>query len=105
MIQVAMTAGIVDGEQFERIHYPGDEILLRVTSGGNVQVVEYFSTDRDVRPCTTIRGTRSSLSSKARWSSTSRARGRAADLARCRCCPQASPIRSGCPTDRPDCCT
>jgi quercetin dioxygenase-like cupin family protein len=50
MIQVEMTAGVIDGEQFERIHYPGDEILLRVTSGGNVQVVEYYSTDRDGPP-------------------------------------------------------
>jgi len=45
-----MTAGIIDGSQFETVRYPGDEILLRVTEGGNVQVVEYFSTDRDGPP-------------------------------------------------------
>lgn len=50
MTTVQMTAGIIDGGNFETVHYPGDEILLRVTEGGNVQVVEYFSTDRDGPP-------------------------------------------------------
>ena len=50
MTTVQMTAGIIDGSQFETVRYPGDEILLRVTEGGNVQVVEYFSTDRDGPP-------------------------------------------------------
>jgi quercetin dioxygenase-like cupin family protein len=50
MATVQMTAGIIDGGNFETVHYPGDEILLRVTEGGNVQVVEYFSTDRDGPP-------------------------------------------------------
>lgn len=50
MTSVQMTAAVVDGSHFETVHYPGDEILLRVTSGGNVQVVEYFSTDRDGPP-------------------------------------------------------
>jgi quercetin dioxygenase-like cupin family protein len=50
MTVVEMTAGIIDGKQFETVHYPGDEILLRVTGGGNVQVVEYVSTDRDGPP-------------------------------------------------------
>ena len=50
MKQLRMTAAIVDGTQFETIHYPDDEILLRVTSGGNVQVVEYESTDREGPP-------------------------------------------------------
>lgn len=50
MTTVQMTAVIIDGGNFESIHYRGDEILLRVTEGGNVQVVEYFSTDRDGPP-------------------------------------------------------
>lgn len=50
MTTVHMTAAVVDGSRYETVHYPGDEILLRVTDGGNVQVVEYFSTDRDGPP-------------------------------------------------------
>lgn len=50
MTTVEMTAGIIDGSRYDTVRYPGDEILLRVTEGGNVQVVEYFSTDRDGRP-------------------------------------------------------
>ncbi len=50
MTTVQMTAAVVDGNHFETVHYPGDEILLRVTNGGNVQVVEYYSTDRDGPP-------------------------------------------------------
>ena len=50
MTCVQMTAEVVDGSQFETIRYPGDEILLRVTGGGNVQVIEYHSTDRDGPP-------------------------------------------------------
>ncbi|HRQ42131.1 MAG TPA: cupin domain-containing protein [Chloroflexota bacterium] len=47
---VKMTAEIVDGRHFETIHYPDDEILLRVTEGGNVQVIEYRSADREGPP-------------------------------------------------------
>lgn len=50
MTAVHMTAAIVDGSRFETIHYPTDDIQLRVTSGGNVQVIEYHSTDRDGPP-------------------------------------------------------
>jgi quercetin dioxygenase-like cupin family protein len=50
MTDVQMTAGITPGDQFETIHYPTDEIMLRVTRGGNVQVIEYTSTDRDGSP-------------------------------------------------------
>lgn len=50
MIDVQMTAGVTTGDQFETILYPDDEILLRVTSGGNVQVMEYTSTDREGPP-------------------------------------------------------
>ena len=45
-----LTPGVFDGSQFERVTYPTDEILLRVTSGGNVQVAEYTSEDRDGPP-------------------------------------------------------
>lgn len=47
---VHMTAAIIDGGHFDTVRYPDDEILLRVTSGGNVQVIEYHSTDRDGPP-------------------------------------------------------
>lgn len=50
MTSVQMTAGIVDGSRFETVRYPDDEILLRVTNRGNVQVIEYYSTDRDGPP-------------------------------------------------------
>ncbi len=50
MTSVQMTASIVDGGRFDTIRYPDDEIMLRVTGGGNVQVVEYHSTDRDGPP-------------------------------------------------------
>lgn len=50
MTDVQMTAGVVPGDQFETIRYPDDEIRLRVTDGGNVQVIEYISTDREGPP-------------------------------------------------------
>lgn len=50
MTSVQMTAEIVDGSRFEAVHYPDDEIMLRVTEGGNVQVIEYHSTDREGPP-------------------------------------------------------
>lgn len=33
MTDVHMTAGVIPGDQFETVRYPGDEIMLRVTSG------------------------------------------------------------------------
>jgi hypothetical protein len=45
MTEVQMAAGVTTGDQFETVHYPDDEIILRVTRGGNVQVIEYISTD------------------------------------------------------------
>jgi quercetin dioxygenase-like cupin family protein len=50
MTNVQMTAGVTAGDQFETVHYPDDEIILRVTRGGNVQVIEYISTDREGPP-------------------------------------------------------
>jgi hypothetical protein len=70
MTEVHMTAGVTTGDQFETIRYPDDEILLRVTSGGNVQVIEYISTDREGHHLISIPGTKWSLSLRARWSST-----------------------------------
>lgn len=48
--EVYMTPEVIDGSEFETVRYPADEIHLRVTRGGNVQVVEYESTDRDGPP-------------------------------------------------------
>jgi quercetin dioxygenase-like cupin family protein len=50
MTEIQMTAGVTTGDQYETVCYPGDEILLRVTQGGNVQVIEYSSTDREGPP-------------------------------------------------------
>lgn len=50
MVTVQMKAAVVDGSRFETVRYPDDEILLRVKDGGNVQVVEYHSADRDGPP-------------------------------------------------------
>ncbi|MBX2998898.1 MAG: cupin domain-containing protein [Caldilineaceae bacterium] len=50
MTTVQMSAGIIDGGHFEAIRYPDDEILLRATDSGNVQVIEYHSTDREGPP-------------------------------------------------------
>jgi hypothetical protein len=58
MTQVEMTAGIIDGNQYETVRYPDDEILLRVSDKGSVQVIEYQSTDREGPRLTTIRGMR-----------------------------------------------
>jgi hypothetical protein len=55
--QVSMRAGIVRGE--EVIRYPADEMRLLGIDHGNVQVVEYLSTDREARRSTRTRGTRS----------------------------------------------
>ncbi len=46
--QVVMTPGVVRGE--EVIEYPSDVIHLRGVGHGNVQVIEYFSTDREGSP-------------------------------------------------------
>jgi hypothetical protein len=58
MTDVQMTAGVTTGDQFETLRYPDDEILLRVTQGGNVQVIEYISRDREGRRHTSTPGTR-----------------------------------------------
>lgn len=50
MAEVQMPAKVVGGEQFETISYPTDEIRLRVTESGEVQVVEYISEDREGPP-------------------------------------------------------
>ena len=50
MTDVQMSAGVTTGDQFETVRYPDDEIIVRVTRGGNVQVIEYISTDREGPP-------------------------------------------------------
>jgi quercetin dioxygenase-like cupin family protein len=50
MTDVQMSAGVTAGDQFETVRFPDDEIILRVSRGGNVQVIEYISTDRDGPP-------------------------------------------------------
>jgi hypothetical protein len=50
MTDFQMTAGVTTGDQFATIHYPDDELLLRVTCDGNVQVIEDSSKDREGPP-------------------------------------------------------
>jgi quercetin dioxygenase-like cupin family protein len=50
MAQIDMPAAVYDGEVFETISYPADEIRLRVVDAGEVQVAEYRSEDRDGPP-------------------------------------------------------
>ncbi|GAB4161909.1 MAG: hypothetical protein Fur0021_35620 [Candidatus Promineifilaceae bacterium] len=50
MTGVQMKAEIIDGNEFETVLYPDDEIWLRVTNNGNVQGIEYESTDREGPP-------------------------------------------------------
>ena len=45
-----MEPGIFDGAQFETVRFPTDEIRLRVTDAGDVQVAEYSSEDREGPP-------------------------------------------------------
>ncbi len=47
---VQMTAAVIDGQVYETVRYPTDDIHVRVAQDGNVQVVEYESTDRDGPP-------------------------------------------------------
>lgn len=47
---VQMQAAIVDGGDYETVYYPDDTLHLRVSTGGNVHVVEYSSTDREGPP-------------------------------------------------------
>jgi quercetin dioxygenase-like cupin family protein len=47
--RLAMARTIADGDRFELITFPDDEIRLRVTDG-DVQVVEYESRDREGPP-------------------------------------------------------
>ncbi len=48
MNQVTMVPGVVRGD--EVVRYPDDEIRLRGVGHGNVQVMEYWSTDHDGPP-------------------------------------------------------
>lgn len=45
-----MQRALIDGDRFETIRYPDDEIRLRAVEQGEVQVVEYTSTDREGPP-------------------------------------------------------
>lgn len=45
MTDIQMQARLVDGAIYETVHYPDDEILVRVADGGSVQVIEFESVD------------------------------------------------------------
>jgi quercetin dioxygenase-like cupin family protein len=45
-VRLDIAARVVDGGDFETISLPTDEIRLRVTDAGDVQVTDYESTDR-----------------------------------------------------------
>jgi quercetin dioxygenase-like cupin family protein len=46
----SMQAGTTDGTGVERLSVVGDDVLLRVVDAGDVEVVEYVSSDRDGPP-------------------------------------------------------
>jgi quercetin dioxygenase-like cupin family protein len=48
-VDLLVPSVVVDGGTFETVTYPDDQILLRVTNG-DIQVVEYNSTDRHGPP-------------------------------------------------------
>lgn len=48
--RLSMQAGTIDGSAPERLSVVGDEVLLRVADAGDVEVVEYVSSDRDGPP-------------------------------------------------------
>jgi quercetin dioxygenase-like cupin family protein len=47
---LTMTAAVIDGDDVETVRFPTDEIKLRVTKQGDVQVAEYESVDREGPP-------------------------------------------------------
>jgi quercetin dioxygenase-like cupin family protein len=50
MDSFATSARVVPGDEYEALRYPTDEVLLRVTDAGGVQVAEYRTEDRDGPP-------------------------------------------------------
>jgi quercetin dioxygenase-like cupin family protein len=48
--RLAIPSGVTDGSAFERLSLVGDDVLLRVVDAGDVEVVEYVSSDRDGPP-------------------------------------------------------
>jgi mannose-6-phosphate isomerase-like protein (cupin superfamily) len=47
---IRMEAGVVPGSISQLIEYPDDQIWIRAAGQGDVQVVEYWSTDREGPP-------------------------------------------------------
>jgi hypothetical protein len=43
-------ADVIDGGSFETVRYPSDEIRLRATGRGDIEVIDYISTDREGPP-------------------------------------------------------
>ena len=50
MTDLHIEAGIVSGSDSELIEYPDDKIYLRAAGKGDIQVVEFWSTDREGPP-------------------------------------------------------
>lgn len=50
MDDIEMRAGVHDGSAFEELALFGDQILLRVTDAGEIQVIEFRSEDREGPP-------------------------------------------------------
>lgn len=48
-MSLPISAAVVDGTAYETVHYPADELLLRVAEGA-IHVTEYISTDREGPP-------------------------------------------------------
>jgi quercetin dioxygenase-like cupin family protein len=50
MTNLDVAADVIDGESFETVRYPDDEIRLRAVGNGAIEVIEYISTDREGPP-------------------------------------------------------
>ena len=50
MTDLNVAADVIDGESFETVRYPDDEIRLRAVGSGAIEVIEYISTDREGPP-------------------------------------------------------
>jgi quercetin dioxygenase-like cupin family protein len=50
MTGLNLPADVIDGGSFETVRYPDDELRLRVAGNGDLEVIEYISTDREGPP-------------------------------------------------------
>lgn len=66
---VQMTAAIIDGGTYETVHYPDDELLLRVTEGAMYKLSNTSPQTARGHRHILMRGMNWNMSSKEMWSS------------------------------------